>query len=285
MILFPNCKINFGLSIVNRRPDGYHDIESLMLPVAAWTDILEIVPARGCQTTLTVTGNAVDCPPEKNLVMKAYRRLDEAYGPLPPVDIYLHKLIPDGAGLGGGSADAAFTLIGLNELLALDLTKEQLAEVAGKIGADCPFFIYNKPMAVSGTGTEMRHAAGTALLESMAIAIVKPPKSVSTKEAYAGVTPKAPGRFRQPYPADILECPELWREEVINDFEASVIPQVPEIGEIKEAMYSCGAVYAAMSGSGSAVYGLFPDVNVAERAAALFPDYPSCHGKLNDIHK
>ena len=139
MILFPNAKINLGLDILRRRPDGYHDIETVMIPVP-WCDVLEIVPAKGSETTLTVSGRRVDCPPEKNLVMKAYRALAETVE-LPPVDIFLRKIIPDGAGLGGGSADAAFTLRGLNELFALGLSDSRLAEIAAGLGADCPFFI------------------------------------------------------------------------------------------------------------------------------------------------
>ena len=151
MILFPNAKINIGLNIVSRREDGYHNIETVMYPIG-WSDVLEIVPARGNDATLTVTGREVNCPPEKNLVMKAFRLFQENTG-IGNVDIYLHKIIPDGAGLGGGSADAAFTLIGLNKMFECNLNNEQLAAMAAKIGADCPFFIYNTPMLATGIGT------------------------------------------------------------------------------------------------------------------------------------
>ena len=151
MIAFPNAKINIGLFITARRPDGYHDIATVMMP-ADWCDILEIVPAKDDVTTLTVTGRSVDCPPEKNLVMRAYRAMEERYN-LPPVDIFLRKIIPDGAGLGGGSADAAFTITTLDRLFGLGLSADVMAGIAATIGSDCPFFIYNRPMLATGTGT------------------------------------------------------------------------------------------------------------------------------------
>ena len=154
MIFFTTCKVNIGLNIVARRQDGYHDIETLMVPID-WHDVLEIVPAKGDKTTLTVLGRQVDCAPEDNLVMKAYRALD-AVTPLPPVDIYLEKIVPDQAGLGGGSADASFTLTGLNEMFSLGLSKERLAEIAATLGADCPLFVYNRPMLATGTGTTLQ---------------------------------------------------------------------------------------------------------------------------------
>ena len=150
MITFPNAKINLGLHIVSRRSDGYHNIETVFYPIPL-TDSLEIVPAKGAESTLTCYGRVVDCPVEKNLVMKAYRMMEEAYG-LPPVDIYLVKHIPDGAGLGGGSSDASFCMKMLNDMFEIGLSAEQLAAMAAKIGADCPFFIYNQPMIATGIG-------------------------------------------------------------------------------------------------------------------------------------
>lgn len=265
MILFPNAKINIGLDIISRRTDGYHDLEMVMYPVK-WTDILEIVAAKGTETTLTVTGRAVDCPPEKNLVMKAYRALDRMVS-LPPVDIYLHKIIPDGAGLGGGSADAAFTLCGLNELFSLDFSDSALAEVAATLGADCPFFIYNRPMLCTGTGTEMTPVNMD--LSGYRIAIVKPHRSVSTREAYAAVTPAKPAiSLMNRLSAGIRQ----WRDGVKNDFEPSVGALLPEIGQIKQRLYDMGAVYASMSGSGSAVYGIFESDILADDIAAAFSD-------------
>ena len=184
--------------------------------------------------------------------MKAYRALDSVI-PLPPVDIYLHKVIPDGAGLGGGSADAAFTLLGLNELLQLKLPKERLAAIASTVGADCSFFIYNTPMLATGIGDIFTPADID--LSDYCIAIVKPHASVSTREAYSGVTPRLPSM-----PLDMaLAMPvESWRDNVANDFEESIFPSHPEISEVKSMLYDLGAVYASMSGSGASVFGLFP---------------------------
>lgn len=266
MILFPNAKINLGLNVVRRRPDGYHDLETLFYPVP-WRDILEIVPAAGETTTLTVTGRNVDCPPEKNLVMKAYMALD-AMSPLPPVDIYLQKIIPDGAGLGGGSADAAFTLKGLNELFSLGYSDEELADVATKIGADCPFFIYNTPMLATGIGNIFSPV--NIDLSAMSIAIVKPQVHVSTKEAYSGVTPALPDTDIRSILLDPVEC---WRGSLKNDFEDSIFPLHPQIADVKEKLYNMGASYASMSGSGAAVFALFNESSdiLADRIESAFP--------------
>ncbi len=266
MILFPNAKINIGLSVTQRRPDGYHDLETLFYPVP-WYDILEIVPASGSDTTLTVSGRDVDCPVEKNLIMKAYHALSKRML-IPPVDIFLRKVIPDGAGLGGGSSDAAFTLTGLNELFKLGLSKEELADTAAGIGADCPFFIYNTPMFATGIGNIFTPAAID--LSGMAIAIVKPPVSVSTKEAYSGVIPAMPVCG---LPSLIAEPVNCWRDIVVNDFEKSIFAAHPEIAIAKEKLYSLGASYASMSGSGAAVYGLFGKMSdrLADTATKMFP--------------
>jgi 4-diphosphocytidyl-2-C-methyl-D-erythritol kinase len=275
MILFPNAKINIGLDIVSRRADGYHNISTLFYPIP-WKDILEIVPAKGEESTLTVTGRKVDCPAEKNLVMKAYRKLNEVV-PLPPVDIFLHKVIPDGAGLGGGSADAAFTLVGLNRLFELGLTDEQLAEVAAEIGADCPFFIYNKPMLAEGIGNKF--SATDLDLSSYTIAVIKPEEAVSTKEAYAGVTPEEPKTaISEAVKRDIGE----WKYTVKNDFERSIFPNHPVIAEIKQHLYDIGAIYASMSGSGSSVYGIFSDspAKVSPKIDMAYPKHDTIVGQL-----
>lgn len=268
MILFPNAKINLGLDIVGKRPDGYHNIETVMLPIP-WTDVLEIVPAEGKESTLTVSGRKVDCPTEKNLVMRAFRALESEFG-LPPVDIYLRKIIPDGAGLGGGSADAAFTLKGLNSLFELGLTDERLAETAAKLGADCPFFIYNRPMLCTGIGTDFSPVDVD--LSGYSIAIVKPQVSVPTAQAYSRVTPAMPSR----HITDVLAESSVddWQATLKNDFEASVFPLYPLVGDIKARLIVMGAAYASMSGSGSAVYGLFDrgrDI-LSDSLTELFPD-------------
>lgn len=256
MILFPNAKINLGLNITERRPDGYHNLESIFLPVG-WRDILEIVPAKGDRTTLTVYGARFKCAEEDNLVMRAYRALNEAT-PLPPADIYLEKIIPDGAGLGGGSADAAFTLKGLNELFETGLNEDELAAIAAKIGADCPFFIYNRPMLATGTGTTLTPLEIE--LPHYYILIIKPDVSVSTKEAYAGVTPS-------PWGERLLELVRSGRlEGVTNDFERSIFAGHPELATIKQRLRESGAVYVSMSGSGSAIYGLYDDETMMAEA-------------------
>lgn len=263
MILFPNAKINLGLDIVSKRPDGYHNIETVMYPVP-WCDVLEIVPAKGEETTLTTSGRPVDCPPEKNLVMKAYRAL-EARMPIPPVDIYLRKIIPDGAGLGGGSADAAFTLKGLNSLLALDLTDDELADIAAGLGADCPFFIYNRPMLCTGIGTEFSPV--NVDLSGYNIVIVKPAVSVPTAQAYSRVSPALPDRSV----ADITALPtDEWRGLLKNDFEPSVFPLYPAVADIKEKLTELGAIYTSMSGSGSSVFGLFRNDILADGLSETF---------------
>ena len=268
MILFPNAKINLGLRITERRPDGYHNLQTVMVPTA-WTDILEIVPAKGAQTTLTTYGREVDCPPEKNLVMKAYRAVARECPTLPAADIYLEKIIPDGAGLGGGSADAAFTILGLNQVFELNLTQPKMAEIAATVGADCSFFIYNRPAYCTGIGTDISLDVSPRL-EGLSMAIAKPRgQSVSTAQAYAGITPK----IADESPRDIVAMePTQWRHKLVNDFEATVGKIIPRIGELIAHMYDSGAIYAAMSGSGSAVFGLFSTDKMAQAAVKGLDD-------------
>ena len=269
MIAFPNAKINLGLDILRRRPDGYHDIATLMYPVP-WTDILEIVPSSGAETTLTVTGREVACEPERNLVMKAYRALNEIVE-LPPVNIHLHKIIPDGAGLGGGSADAAFTLTTLNSMFSLDLSQETLAEVAATLGADCPFFIYNTPMLCTATGTAM--SPFPISLAGMIVAIIKPPVSVPTAAAYAGVTPCEPAT---PLQDALTGTPKEWGTRVANAFEVSVFEAFPRIREIKKQLIATEPDYCSMSGSGSSLYALYNNKveadNLSRQLKQLFAD-------------
>lgn len=273
MILFPNAKINLGLDILFKRDDSYHEIETVMIPVG-WQDILEIVPAKNNETTLTVTGRTVDCPPEKNLVMKAYRKLAETID-IPPVDIYLRKIIPDGAGLGGGSADAAFTLTGLNDLFSLGLSQDKLAHIAAAIGADCPFFIYNRPMLCTGTGTTMSPIDIN--ISELSVVIIKPAVSVPTAMAYSRVKPSIPSISLG---HTIQLPPEKWHGQLKNDFEPSVFPLLPQCGDIKTRLQSSGAIYSSMSGSGSAVYGLFKSDILAEDISHLFPECDIWTGRL-----
>lgn len=274
MVVFPNCKINLGLQILRRRPDGYHDISTVMVPVP-WHDILEIVPSSSSGDSLTVTGRPVCCPPEKNLVMKALRAVREVVD-VPPVEIHLHKIIPDGAGLGGGSADAAFTVRALDSLFSLSLSDAQMVEILASVGSDCPFFIFNRPMIASGTGTDLSPLPLD--LSGIGIVIAKPSGcSVSTAQAYAGVSPddSVP-------PLSGLICAEqdLWQKIIINSFEKSVFALAPGIARVKDSMLSLGAFYAAMSGSGSAVFGLFRSVPEHDRLTQAFPDCDLFAGRM-----
>lgn len=265
MITFPNAKINLGLNVVERRPDGYHNIETVFYPIGL-TDILEIVAAQSGETTLTTYGNPVDCPPEKNLVMKAYRMLAEQYE-LPPVNIYLYKRIPDGAGLGGGSSDAAHTLTMLREMFELDITDQQLAAMASRLGADCAFFVYNRPMAATGIGDVLTPVEVD--IKGRTLLLVKPPVAVSTAQAYSRVEPATPSQWAR----DVVTWPiEQWDGALANDFEPSVFALFPRLWLIKAALLDGGAQYAAMSGSGSTVYGIFDDAKVAEQVGAKFAD-------------
>lgn len=264
MITFPNAKINIGLNITERRADGYHNIESIMYPIG-WHDILEAVPAKGNKTTLKVSGNRVDCPMEKNLVYRAWERMGREVD-LPPVDIYLRKIIPDGAGLGGGSADAAFMLTLLNNLFALDFSMEELAAMASDLGADCPFFIYNRPMLATGTGTELRPIE--ILGEAPIVAVVKPKMSVSTREAYSSVTPAILACGLTTLAADDKISWTSLLAIAKNDFEESVSAMIPQVAEIRNTLLGLGACYAAMSGSGSAVFGLFSAATYTDKLSA-----------------
>ncbi len=263
MIIFTTCKINLGLNIISRRPDGYHNLSTIMIPVD-WGDILEIVPASSDKTTLTVLGRRVDCPAEDNLVMRAYRALD-SIKPLPPVDIFLEKIVPDGAGLGGGSADASFTLLALNNMFGLGLSLDRLASIAATLGADCPLFIYNRPMLATGTGTTL-----TPIDLDMShyhILIVKPPMKISTREAYSGIIPSP-----WPQPLECMIGPDFIANCPHNDFEDSVFPTHPILARIKQTLIENDAVYASMSGSGSAIFGLFKSEADAIHAAETSPE-------------
>lgn len=272
MILFPHAKINIGIDILGKRPDGYHLLDTVMVHTD-WEDLLELT-AEGDHTELVCSGNAMNCPSEKNLVIKAYNLLAETLGGLPPTRIHLHKNIPDGAGLGGGSADAAYTLMGLNELYNLGLSREQLADIAAKLGADCPFFIFDKPMLCTGIGTDLRSVElPEQELREMTLAIVKPPFGISTAEAYAAVKINIP---QTPLKQRVADSVENWQATVTNAFEESVIPRHPQIGEIKAKLLEMGAIYSSMSGSGSAVFGIFPHVDYAILADLLTGAFPDC---------
>ena len=266
MILFPNAKINIGLDVLRKRPDGYHDLSTVMAPTS-WNDILEIIPSPNGSDRLSVTGRRIDCPPEKNIVMKAVRAL-RVHMDFPPVQINLHKIIPDGAGLGGGSSDAAFTIRGINDLFALGLTDEKMAAIAATLGADCAFFIYNRPMLCEGIGDRLS-TIELPIPAGMHLAIVKPDISVSTAQAYAKVRPAIPDI---PLKEIIEKVPfALWQGRVKNDFETSVFLQFPAIEFIKTTLLDLGATYASMSGSGSSVYGFFDTPDALHELQTAFP--------------
>lgn len=248
MICFPNAKINIGLNIVEKRADAYHNIETVFYPIAL-KDILEVVPAG--RLAFHNTGIPIDAPMEKNLVVKAYRLLNDDFH-INPVALHLHKTIPFGAGLGGGSSDAAFTLRLLNEIHQLRLTEERLEAYAACIGADCSFFIRNKAVFAYNKGDCFKPIKFS--LRGYYMILVIPPINVSTPDAYRHVCVQKP---EVPL-MDVLASPiHEWRNRLVNHFESSVFTQYPAIAAIKERLYSKGALYASMSGSGSAVYGLF----------------------------
>ncbi|MDD2293232.1 MAG: 4-(cytidine 5'-diphospho)-2-C-methyl-D-erythritol kinase [Bacteroidales bacterium] len=249
MIFFPNAKINLGLNIIERRVDGFHNIETLYYPCYQMTEMLEVVAQP--ETAMYIYGLKVDGNLMDNLCMKAYRLLARHYD-LPPAGIHLYKKIPIGAGLGGGSADAAFTLMALNRLFSLDISDDDLAGYAAVLGSDCPLFIYNKPMIARGRGEILTPYRD--ILDGYKIEIVHPEIFISTKEAYLGVTPhkaEVPLEEALKYPV------EQWREVLFNDFEESIFKKYPVLAKEKEFLYNRGAVYASLSGSGSALFGLF----------------------------
>ncbi len=274
MITYPNCKINIGLNIVAKRPDGYHNIESVFYPICL-QDALEIhsLPNdeaeeeyMGCK--LKVSGIPLDGSPRDNLVFRAYRLLKEEFSDkVKPVRVHLFKHIPCGAGLGGGSSDCAFMLKALNERFDLQLSTAELEARAIKLGADCAFFVQNRPMFVEGIGDKMTPQGIS--LKGMTLVLVKPNVFVSTHDAYAHIVPKRPHVSLR----TLLGQPiETWKENVVNDFEASVFSEHPEIAAIKDKLYDLGAVYASMSGSGSAVYGIFRNKteNIDEEFSGCF---------------
>lgn len=248
MIAFANAKINIGLQVLSRREDGYHNLETVFYPLKLY-DVVEVVEApdmRFIPSGIPVPGDGHD-----NLCLRAYRLLSETHD-LPPVHIYLHKTIPIGAGLGGGSADAAFLLTLLNTMFELELDESQLMDYARRLGADCAFFIRNTPVLATGIGDVFQDV--TIDLSAYHLVLVKPPVHISTAEAYGTVTPDPEGRQLK---SAITRPVTEWRDTIVNDFEAGIFANHPEIAAVKNQLYENGALFAAMSGSGSSVYGLF----------------------------
>ncbi len=261
MIIFANAKINLGLFILSKRADGYHDIASLKFPIPLY-DVLEILPAESFE--LTILGKTIAGDLSDNLIFKAYSIVKEKHG-IGPVRIVLQKNIPMGAGIGGGSADATFTLKGLNTYFQLNLSDTLLKEYAGQLGSDCPFFVENVPQLATGKGDVLHPFEMD--LKGKYLYLVHPNIHISTATAYAHVKPTQRNLdWEQIGQKDF----SFWRTNLLNDFEDSVFPVYPELEEIKQAFYQHGAVYASMSGSGSSIFGLFD-----QRPEAMLPQYTS----------
>ena len=256
MIAFPPCKINLGLSVLRKRPDGFHDLETCFFPIP-WTDILEIIPSAAF--SFDASGLAIPGNPAENLCVRAYHLLQKDFN-LSPVQIHLHKIIPTGAGLGGGSADAAYTLRLLNDIFTLNLSSEALAAYAARLGSDCAFFTQDQPMIGTGRGEILEPVHGPqstvhSLLAGKYIVICKPDIHVSTAEAYASITPHEPAVSIK----EILTTKPLeeWWFHLKNDFEAPIMAKHPTIRNTRDKFYVQGARYASMSGSGAAVFAIF----------------------------
>lgn len=251
MIVFPNCKINLGLHISGKREDGFHNLETVFYPVP-FKDALELIPSTNTEIEFTGTGLAVDVDAADNLCVKAYHLLKKDFPEIPAVKIHLHKAIPLGAGLGGGSADAAFMLKLLNEKFHLNLSTDQLINYALQLGSDCPFFIINNPCFATGRGEVLEQTALN--LSAYKIVLINPGIHINTGWAFSNITPAPPVKSIKEI---ILQPINTWKAELKNDFETAVFTAHPAIKEIKETLYAQGAIYAAMSGSGSTVFGIF----------------------------
>jgi len=272
MLTYPNAKINLGLNIIERRSDGYHNIETVFYPVGL-CDVLEVEPSDTCMDySFSSSGIDLGGDPEDNLIVKAFRLLRSDYQ-FPPIDISLIKQIPFGAGLGGGSSDAAFMLKGLNELFELKITNRKLEKYAAMLGADCPVFIKNKPVFATGIGNVFTPLKIS--LKGYFLMLVKPDIHVSTPEAYSLVVPEIP-RYSL---LELIQGPiTSWKDTIQNDFEKSVFTVHPQIKAIKDKFYEMGAIYASMSGSGSSVYGIFLNEPVK---TSVFNDCFIASGILN----
>ncbi len=256
MIVFPNCKINLGLNILRKRKDGFHELETVFYPLPVH-DILEMVYLKKSRKrpgiSFSDSGLEIDGKKNSNLCIKALKLLKKKIPHVSSVQLHLHKVIPAGSGLGGGSSDAAFTLMVLNEVCHLDLSKEKLLKSASRLGSDCSFFIINEPCFSKGRGELLEEIKLD--LSPYKILLVHPGFSINTREAFAGIKPVLP----EVSILEIIKRPiETWRAELKNDFEKTIFSQYPGIAKIKNDMYNAGAIYASMSGSGSSVFGIFP---------------------------
>lgn len=253
MIIFPPCKINIGLQVTARRPDGFHEIATVFYPLPL-TDVLEIVTAGEETTTFHLSGLAVPGESESNLCVRAYRLLKQDFQQLPCVNIYLHKAIPAGAGLGGGSSDAAATLMVLNNRYHLGLSAEQLADYALRLGSDCAFFLQDRPCYATGRG-ELLHPLTLNLTDRYRLVVVCPELHISTAWAYGQVHPEMSAT---PLADAVAQPVDTWKGRIVNDFEQAVFKAHPALAGIRDSLYRQGALYASLSGTGAAVYGIFP---------------------------
>jgi 4-diphosphocytidyl-2-C-methyl-D-erythritol kinase len=275
MILFSPAKVNIGLHITGRRPDGFHNLQSVMVPIGL-CDILEIRKIKSHKGGLhfSQSGIPVDGDQGKNLVEKAFEIMSRV-SDLPPVEIHLHKQIPVGAGLGGGSSNASVTLKGLNQLLTNALSLEQLSQMATHLGSDCPFFLYQKPMFMEGRGEILSQVSIG--LEGMTMVVLFPQIHLSTAMAYAGVEPLTPMTHLR----ELIAAPiENWKELIINDFEKGVFQKYPELEIFKQGLYKSGAIYASLSGSGSSLFGIFPGMPNLPSHLSRFMIWKGEAGKL-----
>lgn len=269
------AKINLGLNVVERRPDGYHNLETIFIPVPLydklWIEEQAADSTHPYPCQLTITGDDIECEEQKNLVVKAYNLLAADYT-LPRVHAHLEKHIPSQAGLGGGSSDAAFMIKLLNEKYALELSVPQMEAYAARLGADCAFFIKAQTAYAEGIGDKLYPIPGISYqLKGLRLALIKPSVAISTREAFAEITPRHPAHNCVEL---AMQPVETWKEVLINDFECSVFPHHMELEEIKRTLYRMGALYSAMSGSGSTIYAFFPgDKTVTTRQLRkIFPE-------------
>ena len=258
-----NCKINIGLDVLRRREDGYHDLSTVMYPVKGLYDVLEIEPSDN--SALEIIGIEVDCDPEQNICMKALRLMQSRYG-IGDVRITLDKRIPFGAGLGGGSADGTMVLLALNDIFCLGMNEQQLISLAAELGSDTAFFVRNTTQLCEGRGEVMTPIELG--LEGYWLVLIKPDVGVSTREAYAGVTPAIPAKSLMERLAEPIS---KWQESVKNDFEKSVFTAHPSLLQLKQQLIDAGAIYAAMSGSGSTIFGIFDNESKAEALREITP--------------
>lgn len=269
MLCFPNCKINIGLSVIEKRQDGFHNVETVMYPIGM-NDILEIIISPNKKFTFQTSGINISGERKHNLVVKAYEMLKKDFK-LEPVEIHLHKTIPPGAGLGGGSADAAYAIKLLNNIFDLKLTVKQKQQYACQLGSDCAFFIENKPVLAYEKGNRFENIQVE--LSDYCFIIVKPEILINTTEAYSLIKPS----IKDTSLKEVIRQPvEKWKNTLINDFEEVIFKRHPEIKKIKDRLYELGAVYASMSGSGSAVYGIFkeqPKINNEFSDCFVWKDY------------